>query len=72
MTRTTYGEGQMFRLFSLMYSIAGSTCAGIAVVIALVIGQDTLQPILMWAAAGAIVGVPVSWIVAKMLIENEA
>ena len=62
----------MFRLFSLIYSIAGSTCAGIAVVIALVIGQDTLQPILMWAAAGAIVGLPASWIVAKMLLANEA
>jgi hypothetical protein len=62
----------MFRLFSLIYSIAGATCAGIAVVIALVIGQDTLQPILMWAAGGAIVGLPASWIVAKMLLENEA
>ncbi len=61
----------MFRLFSVVYSIAGSTCAGAGVVIALVIGQDTLQPILMWAAAGALAGIPASWMVAKMMIEND-
>lgn len=62
----------MFRLFSLIYSIAGSTCVGVAVIIALVAGQDTLQPILMAAAMGAIVGIPASWIVAKMMVENDA
>jgi len=62
----------MFRLFSVIYAMAGTTCAGIAVVISLVIGQDTLQPILIWAAAGALVGVPASWIIAKMMLANDA
>jgi len=41
-------------------------------VIALVIGQDTLNPILAWAAAGGLVGVVASWVVAKMILANEA
>ena len=61
----------MLRLFSLIFSIAGATCAGIGVVIALVIGQDTLQPILLWAAAGGIIGIAASWVVAKMILANE-
>lgn len=62
----------MFRLFSLIFSIAGATCAGIGVVIALVIGHDTLTPILVWAAAGGIVGLIASYVVAKMILANEA
>ncbi|MCC1482370.1 CTP synthetase [Roseibaca sp. Y0-43] len=62
----------MFRLFSLIFSIAGATCAGIGVVIALVIGQDTLTPILVWAAAGGIVGLIASYVVTKMILANEA
>jgi hypothetical protein len=62
----------MFRLFSLIFSIAGATCAGIGVVIALVIGQDTLTPILAWAAGGAVIGVVASWVVAKKILEAEA
>lgn len=61
----------MFRVFSLIFSIAGATCAGIGVVIALVIGQDTLMPILVSAGLGALVGVAASWIVAKKLLEGQ-
>ncbi len=59
----------MTRLFLLIYSIAGVTFAGIGVVAALSIGQDTLQPILISAALGALVGVGASWIIARKLIE---
>lgn len=62
----------MFRLFSLIFSIAGVTCAGIGVVVALVIGQDTLTPILLSAAAGGLIGIVASWVVAKMILANEA
>ena len=62
----------MLRLFSLIFSIAGATCAGIGVVIALVIGQDTLQPILLWAAGGTVVGLAASWLVARKLLEGQA
>lgn len=59
----------MTRLFLLIFSITGVTCAGIGVVIALTIGQDTLQPILVWAAAGCVVGIAASWIIARKLID---
>lgn len=58
----------MFRLFSLIFSIAGATCAGIGVVVALTLGMDTLQPILVAAGLGALVSLPVSWIVAAKLL----
>jgi len=59
----------MTRLFLLIFSITGVTCAGIGVVIALSSGQDTLQPILAWAAGGALVGIVASWVIARKLID---
>ncbi len=58
----------MSRLFLLIYSIVGVTCAGIGVVIALTIGQDTLHPILISAAGGAVVGVVASWVIARQML----
>lgn len=58
----------MTRLFMLIYSIVGVTLAGIAVVIALTIGQDTLQPIIVSAALGAILGIAASWMITRRLI----
>jgi membrane associated rhomboid family serine protease len=58
----------MARLFFLVLSITAVTGAGIGIVIALTIGQDTLQPILAWAAGGTVIGVAASWIIARKLI----
>ncbi len=58
----------MTRLFLLILSIAGVTCAGIGVVAALTLGQDTLQPILIAAALGLLVGTAASWVIARKLI----
>ena len=58
----------MARLFLLVFSITGVTCAGIGVIIALSIGQDTLHPILAWAAGGTVIGVVASWIIARKLL----
>ena len=54
----------MFRLFAVLYAIGGTTLAGSAVVAALATGNDTLKPILIAAFAGALVAVPVCWVVA--------
>ena len=48
--------------------LAGPTIAGSAVVVALSTGQDTLRPILAAAGFGALVALPVAWIIAKRLI----
>ena len=55
----------MFHLASMLYSIFGTSLAGIAV---LTMGYDTLTSILGAAAVGAIIAVLVALILAKRLI----
>ena len=43
---------------------------GVAVVVALTIGQDTLKPILISAAIGFVVSIPVTWFVTKKILEE--
>ncbi len=58
----------MSRLFFLILSITGVTGAGIGVVIALSLGLDTLNPILVSAAAGLMVGGVASWLITRRLM----
>ena len=60
-------ETHMTRLALVIFSIASVTLMGIAVVVALVIGQDTLVPIVVAAALGLVASVPVSWMVARQI-----
>lgn len=60
----------MLRLALILHLFIGSTLAGIGVIVALVIGQDTLYPILGWAAAGFVLSLPVTWAVARALYQN--
>jgi hypothetical protein len=60
----------MLRLASILYSLIGTTVAGTLVIAALTMGYDTLQPILVAAAVGAILAVPVTYLVAKGIVEN--
>lgn len=53
------------RLFFLLYPVIGTTLAGIAMVVALTTGMDTVKPIVVAAAIGALVGLPATWIVAR-------
>lgn len=57
----------MTRLMMILFSMIGTTLAGSGVVLALTTGNDTLQPIMIAAALGALLGLPVSWWVAKQL-----
>lgn len=57
----------MTRLTMLLFSIVSTTLMGVMVVIALVSGHDTLQPILIAAAIGFVLAIPVSWQVAKAI-----
>jgi predicted alpha/beta superfamily hydrolase len=60
----------MFRLASMLYSIIGSSLAGSFVIAALATGHDTLVPILIAAAMGAVLGIPASWVVARAITQN--
>lgn len=59
----------MYRLASLLYSLIGTTLAGSAIVVALVMGFDDLTGILGAAVIGALAGLPVSWMVARKLYD---
>ncbi|MBN8185792.1 CTP synthetase [Salipiger thiooxidans] len=57
----------MLRLAGILYSMIATTLAGSLVVVALVSGYDTLLPILIAAAAGALVALPVTWLVTRAI-----
>ncbi|MGF1446512.1 MAG: CTP synthetase [Pikeienuella sp.] len=58
----------MFRLAALIYAMTGPTLAGILIVAALVTGLDTLRPILIAAAVGFVVAIPLAWVITKELM----
>jgi hypothetical protein len=55
------------RLMMVLYSIIGTALAGSAVVLVLALGQVTLWPIVAAAAVGAVLALPVSWLVARQI-----
>jgi predicted PurR-regulated permease PerM len=57
----------MFRLASILYSLISTSVAGSLIIAALVAGYDTLTPIVIAAAIGFVVSLPISWFVAKAL-----
>jgi preprotein translocase subunit SecF len=65
--RTSATENVMLSLMMTLFSMIATTTMGIAVVIALTMGLDTLQPLIIAAVIGFLVAVPVSWLVAKNL-----
>ena len=60
----------MLRLASILYSLIGTSVAGILMVAALTMGYDTLQPILAAVAVGFVAAVPVTYLVAKAIVSN--
>jgi predicted PurR-regulated permease PerM len=57
----------MSRLMMTLFSMVATTTMGIGIIIALVTGYDTLQPILIAAIIGFVVALPVAWLIAKQL-----
>lgn len=53
------------RLFMLLYAPIATAVAGTGVIAVLVLGHVSLTPILLAAAAGAVLAVPVTWRVAR-------
>ncbi|WP_226549165.1 CTP synthetase [Celeribacter naphthalenivorans] len=60
----------MNRLAGILFSLISTTLMGTAVVVALTMGKDTLQPILIAAAIGFVVSVPVTWVVTKKILKE--
>ena len=57
----------MSRLFFLIYSLIGPSLAGAAIITVLTAGMVTLKAILVAAAAGFVLGLPVAIAVARRL-----
>ncbi len=57
----------MFSLMMTLFSMVATTTMGIAVVIALTLGLDTWQPLVIAAVVGFLLALPVSWLVARNL-----
>ncbi len=70
-TRLGKGIEAMMRLASILYSLISTTVAGSLVIAALTMGYDTLQPILIAAALGFVVSIPVAYFVAKAIVDAD-
>jgi predicted PurR-regulated permease PerM len=57
----------MTRLMMTLFSMIATTLMGVGVIVALTTGNDTLKPILIAAAVGFVLALPISWWVAKQL-----
>ena len=58
----------MLRLFFLMYALAATVLAGSAIVAVLTMQMQGARPIIVAAALGAIVAIPVAWTIARRLL----
>ncbi|WP_458791082.1 CTP synthetase [Yoonia sp. MH D7] len=61
----------MFQFTMLLYSIIGTSLAGTFMIGALVSGNDTLKPILIALVLGALLAIPVSYLIAKAIMTNK-
>jgi hypothetical protein len=55
------------RLMMVLYSMIATAMAGTGVIAVLTAGYATLWPIVIAAAAGSVLALPVAWVVAKQI-----
>jgi putative flippase GtrA len=63
-------EDPMLRLGIIFHLFIGSTVVGCAIVAALTLGYDTQTPIIIAAAIGFVVSIPVTYVVTKAVLTN--
>lgn len=61
----------MQRLFMLLLSISMGTLAGVGVIVVLVLGYVSLWPILIGAGTGALLAVPITWLIARAITAQD-
>ncbi len=59
----------MLRIAMMLYGIVAMTLAGAAVIVVLAAGVSLVMPIFAAAAAGAILTLPVSFFVARKIVD---
>ncbi len=60
----------MTRLAGMLFSLIATTLAGSFIVAALTMGYDTLQPLLIAAAIGAVLALPATYFISKAIVDN--
>ncbi|WP_227271690.1 CTP synthetase [Roseobacter weihaiensis] len=58
----------MLRVASMLYAIVAPTLAGAGVIAVLVMGASGVVPIVAAAAAGAVLALPVSYVIANKIV----
>ncbi len=59
----------MLKMFLIIYILAGPTLAGIMMTVALAARMDNAT--MLWlTAAGAVIAIPIAWVVAKMIVDR--
>lgn len=59
----------MTRLTLILFSIISTTMMGMGMIVALTMGYDTLTPLLVAIGTGFVLAAPVSWLVARQIVE---
>ncbi len=60
----------MLRITLILHLVVGTALAGSLIIAGLVMGLDALWPILGLGIVGYIVAVPVSWLIARAMMQN--
>lgn len=57
----------MTRLMLILFSMISTTMMGVAMIAALTMGYDTLNPLLVAIGIGFVLSLPATWIIAKQI-----
>jgi len=60
----------MTRLMMILFSMVGTTLMGIGIVVVLAAGIGTAQSIIIAAVVGAVLALPVSYLIAKQIAQD--
>lgn len=58
----------MTRLMMILYSMVSTTLMGVGVIVALTMGMVSVKAIVVAAVLGALLALPVSWLVAREIV----
>ena len=62
----------MYRLMMILFAVIGTTMMGMGVTAVLAANLPGWQPLALAAAAGAVLALPVSWLVARRIVAASA
>jgi hypothetical protein len=61
----------MLRLALVLFAVIATSLMGAGVIAVLSMGMDTGRPIVLAALAGFLVAIPVSWLVARAILNSQ-